>query len=212
MKSKFLAIIIVFSILSCNQRKTKEVKSTVQEEVVKKEIVSKPKKPKEKPTPVFIDSIVPDLIIKAADSLEMNLRLPKISDYDKYYFNGYESAIKIKNLPFFCEGYFNGDSLIDYSVVFIKDSTEQLIYGFISEGRNYVSKLISKRNLVLSESGLFNTVTYNINTEKKKIFEGIDTVYRVDFESIYVNDMYESSEYCVVWNEKQNRFTDLRFD
>ncbi len=202
---------IIFTFFSCNQRKTNE-KPAKKEVIAQKELISKPKIPKEKPKPIFVDSVVPNLILKTIDSLGINLRLPRISDYDHYYFSGYERKTKITNLPFFCEGYFNEDSLIDYSAVFIKDSTEQLVYGFISEGTKYIPKLITKRNLVLSENGLFNAVTYNINTEKEKILEGIDTVYSIEYESIGINDIYESSEYAVVWNEKQKRFVDLLFD
>lgn len=211
MKIRILLMLILFSFLSCNQQKTTE-KSIKKEVIVKKEVVSKSKKLKEKPKQIFIDSVIPSLILKTTDSLGINLRLPCISDYDHYYFSGYERKTKITNLPFFCEGYFNGDSLIDYSAVFIKDTTEQFVYGFISEGNKYTPKFITKRKLVLSENGLFNTVTYNINTEKEKILEGIDTVYRIEYESIGINDMYESYEYAVVWNEKQKRFVDLLFD
>ena len=81
-----------------------------------------------------------------------------------------------------------------------------------SEYSGFSAFIIQKRDLVKSENKPFKAVSLNIKTETERVLEAIDTIYRIDFDAIYINDMYESHEYLTVWNVEQNRFIDLFFD
>lgn len=212
MKNIFLALSIL-TLVSCNQKIDNNVSNSNAPDDKNELIV----KPELKPIDLrskynFVDSIIPQNLKGFIYTIDSNYRLPTKADYDDYYFNDFAKGYDITNLPFFCSGYYNQDSILDYSLVLIKDSTQQIIFAFNSVGESFTHHIITKRDLVESEKLLFKTVSFNIRTNSEKKIETIDTIYTIKFDGILVNDMYESDEFCVGWNPEESNFSSLYFD
>lgn len=212
MKSNLLFFIIIISIISCNTKKNdREIKN-------KKWGFSQGSVQTDDSTEFNRDiykfdySVIPTKMNDFLKSFDRNYRIPKASDFDDYYFTGYNNEITIKKLPFFCQGYFNEDSIPDYAMVLIKDNSEQLIYAFNSNENTFTPYLLTKQKLITSQDELFKTVSYNISTETEEILEGIDTTYLVEFNSIVIEDMNKSLSYTAVWDKQKKKYIDLLFD
>lgn len=212
MKSNLLFFIIIISIISCNSKKNdsaikKEKRGFSQGSVQKDDSIEF-----NRDNYKFDYSVIPTRMKDFLKSFDRNYRIPKTSDFDDYYFTGYNNEITIKKLPFFCQGYFNEDSIPDYAMVLIKDNSEQLIYAFNSNENTFTPYLLNKQKLITSQDELFKTVSYNISTETAKILEGIDTTYLVEFNSIVIEDMNKSLSYTAVWDKQKKKYIDLLFD
>ena len=157
---------------------------------------------------VFDNSVIPEDLISYVKAMNNNLRLPTASDYDDYFFTGYYEG----KLPYFCTGEFNNDSIKDFALILIEDSTNQLIYSFHVEGDSYAPYLILKQKLANSQSNQFKVVSYNIRTETERILESIDTTYVIQSDGIITNDMDESLEFTEVWDKYQKKYIRLMFD
>ena len=156
----------------------------------------------------FDNSVIPENLIEFYKSMDTTFRLPTLGDYDDYYFTGYYD----KKLPYFCSGFFNNDTILDYGLVLIRDTIEQLIYSFHADNDKFSPYLINKRELIDSENNDFKVVVFNIHTVTNKSLEAIDTTYNIKFDAISVSDIYESSEYVSVWDENKDTYTSLWFN
>ena len=110
MKIRMLIFAIV-ALIGCNQSQNSEKKQQIKKEkekTIKAETYFK-----------FDNSVIPERLVKYVETNLDSLRIPTEKNYDLKYMDSYE----ITGLPYFCQGNFNGDSLIDYSLVLIKDSS-----------------------------------------------------------------------------------------
>jgi hypothetical protein len=212
MKSIFLFIIIVSSILSCNPKKSDRVRKT------EKYRFSQPSKQTtdtfefNRDNYKFDYSTIPNKLIDYLKSLDKKYRIPKTTDFDDYYFIEYNEEKTIKKLPFYCKGYFNEDSIPEYAMVLIKDNSMQLIFAFHSNGDTFIPYLLNQQSLETSQNKLFKTVSFIISTETEKKLEGIDTTYFVEFYSIDITEMNESLSYMATWDKLKKKYIDLLFD
>jgi hypothetical protein len=120
MKSIFLFIIIVSSILSCNPKKSDTVRKTEKYRFSQSSTQTTDKFEFNRDNYKFDYSTIPNKLIEYLKSLDEKYRIPKTSDFDDYYFIGYNEEKNIKKLPFYCKGYFNEDSIPDYAMVLIR--------------------------------------------------------------------------------------------
>lgn len=153
----------------------------------------------------FDNSVIPEILIEFYKSMDTTLRLPTLDDYDDYYFDGYYD----NKLPYFCSGHFNNDTILDYGLVLIKDTTEQRIYSFHTDNDKFIAYLLNKRKLTDSESKKFKVVALTIQAETDRTLEAIDTTYILKTDAISINDMDESAEWATVWDDKSDKYVNL---
>jgi hypothetical protein len=196
-------LIILLTIVGCN-RASKPNPITRQGSSIQKQ-----EEPKiNRANYVFDNSVIPEDLISYVKAMNSNLRLPTTSDYDDYFFTGYYED----KLPYFCTGEFNNDSIKDFALILIKDTTDQLIYSFHADGESYTPYLILKQKLTNSQNKQFKVVSYSIRTETERILEAIDTTYVIDSDGIITGDMDESLEFTEVWDKNQQKYISLIFD
>ena len=201
MKITHLILILLVSI-SCKQKKEKQIK------VDEKPIVTQTiyEAPKEKFT--FDRSEIPVRLIDFIKSTIDSLRVPYDNDYEIDY---YESKINTKP-PFFSSGNFNGDSLRDYAMVLIKDSTKHYVFAFHDNTNSFETFMIGSGPFISENSDDRLFAIFELRTEKNRILEAIDTVYRIKTDGIGVSDIYNSRSHVQVWNESENNYEGLYFD
>ena len=141
-----------------------------------------------------------------------SLRFPVESDYDEYYHNGaYRSGFE-GSLPFYCSGYYNSDSIMDYAAVLIKDTTDQYVIAIISVEDFYEHYFLHSAQLANGESQPGMYISLLISTESDSVAEHILGTYYIDNESIGISDMNNSRGYWSTWSNDKNQFIDLLFD
>jgi len=195
-------ILIVF--VSCNQKANEKVK---QQETNKAQIVQVESN-KLVRGDSFDKSHIPANLLEYIKVNIDSLRVPEDNDYEVEY---YEKA-KIIEPPFFCTGYFNKDTLIDYAMVLIKDSTKHCVFAFHRTKSSFESFVIESEPFLSEYNASRLYATLELSTEKNRVLEAIDTVYRIKNDGIAVSNLYNSSSHLQVWKENENKYEALYFD
>ncbi|MCU4174866.1 hypothetical protein [Carboxylicivirga sp. N1Y90] len=159
--------------------------------------------------PPFDTRPLPNDLLEFVSSKFSEYRLPEVNDYPEYYFDGYSND---NNLPYYCSGHFNNDSILDHALLLLKDSTEQLVLSIHKLGADYRSYKLRQAPLVYDSQSKKWFVSHIIETEKEKVLEAIDTTYRITTDALTIADIEESRTRVMVWNMVANRYDDLVFD
>nr|WP_321408763.1 hypothetical protein [uncultured Carboxylicivirga sp.] len=196
-KLSISVLIIFILIVSCHNRprkdNTKSVNITISEST-------------ETP-PINDDNIIPDKLISFIDNKLDSLHIPKEGEYDKEFFTSKSQ----KKLPYFTSGYFNNDSILDYSLVLIKDSLNHYVFSFHVTDNTFQIYCLDKSSF-LSENNSGQYAVFDLDTETEKELEAIDTTYFINNNGIVVSNIYESRTKLFIWNEKADCYNDLVFD
>lgn len=143
--------------------------------------------------------------------IELNidsLRIPNDDDYELDYYSSCGGNIA----PFFCSGYFNNDTLIDYAMVLIKDSTQHYVFSFHQTGSSYKANIMLNGPFMSEYGKDKKYAAFDLRTEKDRELQAIDTLYRTENDGIWVGILVESRSFLQVWNNKTNRYENLVFD
>lgn len=159
--------------------------------------------------PPFDARPLPNDLLEFVGARYSEYRLPEVNDYPEYYFNDY---LNDNVLPYFCSGHFNNDSILDYALLLIKDSTEQLVLSIHQLGADYRSYKLRQAPLVYDSQNKKWFVSHIIETEKEKVLEAIDTTYYLTTDALTISDMKESRTRVMVWDKEANRYDDLVFE
>jgi hypothetical protein len=137
-----------------------------------------------------------------------SLRIPVDRDYEIEYFKNN----KQQKPPYFTSGYFNEDTLTDYAMVLIKDSTMHYVFSFHTFNDTYKSYLLYYGHFSSEYNSNKIYAVFDIESNTERIVEGIDTVYNLKTDIISVSNIYESRTGSKVWNEKKQEYEELYFD
>jgi hypothetical protein len=208
-----IPIFVVFTTLICCKQTPGDKKSTFQIDSKPGSIVTLIDKKADTSGKYIHDkSKIPQKLISYIALIDKNLRPATLDDYDSSVIKNLKDKSGKKELPYFCTGQFNDDTIPDYALVLIKDSTEQLVYAFQSKNDAFIPYLIDKKNLISSEGKFSIAIDYTIRTETKKALVGIDTVYRIEFDAIEISETEESLSYLSTWDKSKGKFIALLFD
>ena len=207
MKTRILILIIVL-LIGCNQKQNNEQKQNIKS-VKEKTKTTLDNASQSENEYKFDNSIIPPNLIQFIDANYDSLKIPAESDYEIEYIKSNE----YKSLPYFCCGNFNGDTLIDYAVVLIKDSTSHFVFSFHTVGDTYETYLINDRCAFTSEyDSKRDYAVFYLDTDTERIQHGYDTVYTLTTDAIAIANIYESRTRVRAWNEKTGKYDDLAFD
>jgi hypothetical protein len=160
----------------------------------------------------FDNSIIPGEVVFFVQSEFDSLRFPFEADYDHYFYNGFGGNELGSTLPYFCSGYFNNDSIIDYAVVLVQDTSYQYVIALNQIASSFDSFILTKRDLVPGDTTQGKFVSLLIRTETDKVAEHILGTYYIDNESIGISDMFASRGYWETWSNEKSQYIDLLFD
>ena len=146
-----------------------------------------------------IEEVPYNLIEFVSQSLP-KMQIPTAENYLK----GWESFSNESDLPFYCSGDFNGDNLIDYCLLVIKDSTIINLYSFLNQNNGFQIVLID--SLRYLPKGIDIIVT----TEPKGEWESIEETISIPFDGITVSQIEESLTWSYYY--KNDRFERFLYD
>lgn len=206
MKGRFIILTLVL-LFGCSQIKNNEQKlqsesnqektNTIQDSSLHNKLDSR-----------FNNSVIPIKLVHFIETNFDSLRIPTKNDYEINYFEDDNR----NNNPYYCAGYFNNDSVVDYAVVLIKDSTNHFVFSFHTLKDSFEYFQLSSSPF-RSEYGSKRTyAVFDIETEKEREFEGVDTLYRLKTDGIVISKIYESLTFVSVWNDSKRRYDELSFD
>ena len=206
MKMRIL-IFVIITLISCNQNQNNKQKQHA-ESVIEKTKAANDNSSQPEKVFKFDNSVIPDKLIQFIETKFDSLRIPVENDYEIEYFKSEERV----SIPYFCSGYFNNDTLIDYAIVLVKDSTEHFVFSFNSNKDNFeYFKLCESPFLSEYNSDRIYAV-FDLETDTERVLEGIDTTYKVSTDLITISNIYESLTFSHVWNEKKRKYDELVFD
>jgi len=155
--------------------------------------------PAKENSPVY-QNIIPDKLLEFVRDQLPEMQVPTTGDY----IEGWESFIVGTNLPYYCSGDYNGDSLKDHCLLFIKDSTQLFLYAFLTTDESYKTILIDKIKCPTKE------VEIVLTTEPKGDWESAEETVSVAFDGITLNLIEESNAWSYYW--KNDRFVQFFYD
>jgi len=211
MKAKQMLFFLIV-LIGCNQNQKNNESLFSIETKKQKVIVTKKEHNELKEEYCFDNTIIPNELVAYINTNHDDLRIPEVKDYDKYYFQGQTKNKIIKSLPYFCSGFFNNDTLIDFALVLIRDSMYHFVYSFHNENESFKEYLLDSLPLASENDTINKYVAFNISTETDRVLEAIDTTYRINSDAIEVSNIFESRTHLKVWDEKKNKYVVMVFD
>ena len=207
MKTRIL-ILALITLLGCNQLQDNNDKQQT-ENVTEKTKPILDNAPQNEKEYKFDNSIIPKNLVQFIETNFDSLKIPTEIDYEIEYIKSSEYI----GLPYFCSGNFNSDTLIDYAIVLIKDSTSHFVFSFHAVENSFETYLVNEKCSFTSEyDSNRNYAVFYLDTDTERIQQGYDTVYTLTTDAITIANIYESRTRVKSWNEETRRYDDLAFE
>lgn len=143
---------------------------------------------------------IPNSLVEFVKKSLPKMKIPTVDNYLK----DWESFSNESDIPYYCKGDFNGDKLIDYCLLMIKDSTKINLYSFLNQNNSFQIVLID------SIRYLTKGIDIIVTMEPKGEWESIEETFSVPFDGIHI-DLIEES---ISWSYylKKERFERFYYD
>ena len=205
MKAKHI-IWFLLLLIGCNS-KSPETKHEL--EIVEQLEINEPKITVETKTEssfAFDNSVIPSNLISFIETEIDSLRIPTENDYETDNFSDKDK------IPYFCMGYFDADSLLDYAMVLIKDSTNHYVFSFHANDNTFETFQLSNSPFLSEYNANRKYAVYQLETKTNRVVEAIDTTYILETDGINITDMYESRTSLNIWDSKKANYKRLSYD
>lgn len=157
---------------------------------------------------VFDKSEIPSKLIKYVHENMDSLHIPNEDEYNMEYFAGSGRLVS----PYYCSGYFDNDSIKDYAIVLVKDSTAHFVFSFHSKQDSFKVFQLCESPFLVEYGEDKAYAIYDLKTETERSLEAIDTTYQINTDGITITDICESRTKVFVFDSLNCSYNELLFD
>ena len=158
----------------------------------------------------FNSSTISDKVINYIQTSLYNYRIPDENENADSYFSEYYTE---GELPYYCTGFYNIDSISDFALVLIKDSKTQVLVSLHSNSEYYEFNVIDSCSLRYYKSKNKYVIDFLIETEKSDSVQLTDDIIIVwETDAISFTNMAESLSWLYVYQVKHKKYIKVLID